>query len=338
MVNDGNIMQNLLPQATEHPSYEITKVTYSCTYLTVGGILGLITYLLLSQTPLGKIVDTDYKKGNISSISKQAQAYAATSGVISAFATLIVLWGNSEYDPSAVTVLTTATVIFVLPIESLFRGLDYKQIMWPVILAGIGAVVVMLPGAELKTLQAGGIILAIITLLLIKNLLSGFEEVISGDGATLSDATSFSFWRFFWLAFAGAIISVGVVVITGQYEEYKFAVKSMVTNIPYWVVLTMIFVFMGMGWKQVAKKPKFKLSITEVVMISSFSGFVSAVYTAVVNWVWPETFPEAPLSLGHWIVRFIGIGILVLGMYWATKIKQQRKENEQESERENKNV
>ena len=85
-----------------------------------------------------------------------------------------------------------------------------------------------------------------------------------------------------------------------------------------WITLTMFFVFLGVGLKLVAKK---KNAVSLVLVVLSLQIVLGFPITIVGSWLKPGLFGAVPTSLTVWLVRLVGAGLIILGVYILRKKK-----------------
>lgn len=295
-INDSHIMHNIIVAADPFTAVMV--------YLTVGGWVGLGINWLLCQTPAGKIVDPSFTK--IEGIGSKAQLSAILAGVIGAASTLFMLWGSQLYDPSVVLPLSNAAILFVVIWEVITGKEKFSIVAWPTLLVVCGAFLASVDVSSGFYISLAGLVI----LLFFKNIISAAGEILEQTGVVASNATSFNFWRFFWLTIAGTIIAVVVSAIRGTLGVY-FATLTFVPVALPWILLTMVLVFFGQGLKNVAKK---YTTVSRVTMVMTLPIILGAPLTLIVNGLWPGIFVEAPIEFAQWLTRFVGAVLIFWGI------------------------
>lgn len=303
-VNDAHILHNIIVSTDQF--------TVVVAYLTVGGWFGLLINWGLCHTPAGKLVDPTFQK--IKGIGSKAQLSAFLAGTIGAGSTLFMLWGSQLYDPSVILPLSNVTILFVVIWEVITGKVRFSEIVWPAILVISGAFMASVSVSAGFYISVAGLII----LLFCKNIISAVGEILEQTGVLASNATSFNFWRFFWLTISGTIIAVVVSLFRGMFDVYLTTLTSMLPALP-WILLTMVLVFFGAGLKNVSKK---HTTVAAVTMIMTLPIVLGAPLTILVNRLWPDTFKEAPVQPIDWLIRFVGAVLILWGI---SKLPKQKK-------------
>lgn len=302
MVNDSHIMHNII--VSTDPFSAVMA------YLTVGGWAGLLLNWIFCQTPLGKIIDPSFT--GISRMNPKAQLSAFLSGAIGALSTLFLLWGSQIFDPSLVLPLGNIAIFFVFVYEVIRGKVEFRKAILPVSLVIVGAMMFTYnPVAGVFISITGFFVLVVL-----KNGISAIGEILEQTGVLSGDATSFGFWRFFWLTIVATILAVTMSFIRGQFGVYVLALKAAFIGLP-WIALTMFLVFFGVGLKNATKKYTI---VSNVMMYMTIPVVLGLPLTLLVNYVWPGTFVGMtfePLTIG---LRLVGAVLILIGLVKTSKI------------------
>lgn len=310
-VNDSYITQNLISSED--------KLLISSTYLVIGGVMGLVINLTLSRTVLGQVIDPAF--GKIAIPSTKVLLYAMVCGFLSAFSTLLLLWGSSLYDPGIVGVLAGTTVLFVMLWE-LFKGrIRLSDYIFPALLVFIGVF------ASTATTGLKFSLISILLLLIGKNAVAAASSLISKEAVAKDNATNFTFWRFLFLTLSGVVIATIIASIRGNIDDLGHLITaSFGTMFPY-VVFTMCLVYFSNGFQAVSTKHK---SVTMISIIGSLPIGLSFLLSLLVNELWSGSFKDLPSDSLLIMIRILGILIIIAGISSLNFRQKKLKESELE--------
>jgi len=293
--NDVHIVQNVLE--TSDPFIP------AIVYLTIGAWIGVIINLILSLTPLGKVVDADFVA--LDWMSLRAQRFAFYAGLMSAAAQLFLLWGAGSIDPGALLPLSNVSLLFIVLYETWKGKIDIKEFALPALLVMLGAFLVALGSAGGWAISLLGL-----SLPLIKSLFAAASRILEQKGTKISDGTNFSFWRFFWLAVTGTVMSIVTAVSFGKWDQFVEVILTKVPSALPWIMFTMFLVYFSVGIGNTAKK---YLALSEIHVVMSLPVVLGIPATLLVNWMWPGTF-SVPTDPGVWVMRSIGAVLVLWGV------------------------
>jgi hypothetical protein len=303
MVNDNHIVQNVIKSADDFSS--------AMAYLTLGGWVGLALNWLFCQTPIGRVIDPSFVK--LTGMSARSQWSAFGAGAIGALSTLFLLWSFQYSDPSVILPLSNITILYVFAFELITGRLNWRQAWLPVVLVVSGTLLFtydILVGSALSGI-------GFLTIVVFRNMIAGVGELLEGAGVISDNATSFGFWRFFWLTIVGTVLAITTTLVRGQMDNYLQALVSTWDGIG-WIVLTMFFVFFGMGLKNAAKK---YVSVSKVMSYMTISIVLALPVTLLVNYLAPGTFEGVSTDWMTMLLRFGGAILIVWGIvkFWSNK-------------------
>lgn len=295
-LGDGYVMSHLIISPD--------KLISTLVYLTLGSVVGLSINYVLCQTPLGRVVDKSFK--SIGGMSKSAHFKALISGILSALATGIYLWSLRTLDPSIVIPLTSLTIMYIALVETLKGKIKFWSILPSILLVLAGVGIASFNETANWALTGG----ALITVLLGYNVVNAISELASKGGVDDSDAVSYGFWRFFWLAVAAIAIAVGTSLALGQFSVYLSLLFASLKAVPF-IALVMAVVFFANAWANrglaLSDATTKNLVMTGQVILSVFA-------TVLVSFLLPGIFPAAPVTILQWIFRLIGAALLMWGI------------------------
>jgi len=144
----------------------------------------------------------------------------------------------------------------------------------------------------------------------ISNGLAALSEVVEQKGTRQSDGVNFYVWRFLWLAITGTLLAIVVSVIRGQFNLLLSTINSGLHYLP-WIALTMLFVFLGIGMKLVAKKHD---AVSVVLIVYSIQMVLAYPITLVGNAILPGVFGQIPMGVWIWVIRSAGAALMIWGV------------------------
>lgn len=295
-IGDGYVMGQLIVSQD--------KLISTLVYLTLGALTGLTINFILCQTPFGRLVDKSFK--SIRGVSKRAHVTAIISGVFSAMATGIYLWSLRTLDPSLVIPLTSLTILYIAFVEALRGRIKFGYVLPSVVLVLLGVGIASFNEAANWAVTGG----TLITMLLIYNVVNAVSELASKEGVDASDAVSYGFWRFFWLTVAAVIIAIGTSIALGQFTVFLSLLFASLNAIPF-IVLVMLVVFFANAWANrglaLSNATTKNLVMTGQVILSVFA-------MVLVTALFPGIFPAAPATLLQWVLRGVGVALLMWGV------------------------
>jgi len=275
------------------------------TYLIFGAWIGTICMLFYNRL-FGKWIDGDYPGFNFG--TRKVQTFALISGAIAAGSTTFCLMGNQSLDPSLVTALSNLSIIYLVGYDILRRNISFKDIVVPMALVVLGSVFASV------TKISGGFeitLLGILILLVGRCGTDAVEKIVRQQGVWKSDAVTFNFWRFLWLAVCGTIMAVVIAIVRGSLEKLVTLLRVIALPALPWVLLTMSFVFFFSTLLQKGLKTG---AVSKVTMVVNFQIVLGIPLTLFANYLWPGVFGEIPSDLSVWIIRLVGSVLVVLGV------------------------
>ena len=304
LANDTFIMHQII--LSEDP---FTAVS---TYLIFGGWVGTLCFLVYN-TLLGKWLDRDYPGFNFGTWGMQL--LALVSGAIAAGSTAFCLAGNQNLDPSLVTALSNLSILYLIFYDWVGGRVALVKVWLPALLVIGGSILASV------TRLAGGFeitLLGILILLVGRCGTDALEKVVRKLGGERSDAVTFTFWRMFWLSVTGTIFAVAVAFARGTYGELTALLGSVWWTALPWVLLTMFFVFFFSTLLQKALKTE---EVSKVSMVLSLQIALGIPLTLAADRLWPGIFGEIPSDLYVWVLRFVGVVLMIWGAIrlWSEK-------------------
>lgn len=277
-------------------------LTAAFAYLTVGGWTGVISGLIFSLIFGKRLLDRDFNGLVIRNSELHKQALI--SGAISAGGTLFLLWGNQLGDPSMLIALGNGVIVYTALYDIFTRQASGRQLIVPILLVIVGGALAAFSGSFYVTF------LGILMVGVISNGLTALSEVVEQKGARASDGVNLFVWRFFWLATTGTALAYVVTTFRGYTAMWVATMQNLLLYLP-WVVLTMFFVFLGIGLKLVLKKTN---TISVVLLIMSVQIILGYPITLLGDSVHPGLFGEIPTDIAVWAIRVIGALLMIVGI------------------------
>jgi len=276
-------------------------------YLIIGAWTGLLSSLLFSVLFGKRLIDPDFVRLELNRKAFNKQAIIA--GTITAGSTLFLLLGNQLGDPSVLIALGNAVIIYTLAYDAITKQVTINQIILPALLVITGSMMSSYSGSLEITL------LGLLFVFVVSNGLTAVSEIVEQTGCRASDGVNFFVWRFLWLAITGTSIALIVSFIRGYFGLLLNGLVDGVQYIP-WIALTMLFVFLGIGMKLVAKKND---AVSVVLIVYSVQMILSYPITIAGNWIIPGVFGQLPTDIWIWIVRIAGTILMIWGVYRLRK-------------------
>lgn len=283
------------------------SLTAAFAYLIVGGWTGVTASLCFSLILGKKLIDPEFTKLIIKNPEMHKQAFI--SGGISAGSTLFLLLGNQLGDPSVLIALANLTVVYTLLYDTWKRQANLRQLFVPTIITVMGGMMAAFNGSLSITA------LGLFYVLIVSNGLDAASKISQQQGVRCSDAVSFFIWRFFWLATTGTILAIFVSSLRGYSTLLLETVRTGLAHMP-WIILTMFFVFLGMGLQLFLQKTQ---AISVVLLIFSTQLFFSYPITFAGNVLRPGAFGSLPDAEAVWAVRMVGAVLIVWGVFQLRK-------------------
>lgn len=286
------------------------SLTAAFAQLILNGWIGVCASIFFSLIFGKKLIDPQFSKLKINNLKMHRQALI--SGGISAGSTLFLLLGNQLGDPSVMIALANLTVVYTLLYDILKRQIEPQRIFLPASLTVIGGMMAAYNGSLSITA------LGIFYIVVVSNGLTAASQISEQQGVRCSDSVNFFVWRFFWLAMTATILAVVVCFINGYLALLFETVKSGVIYLP-WIVVTMFFVFLGVGLKLYLQKTQ---AVSFVLLILSTQLVLAYPITFFSNAFQPGIFGNIPSHPLVWIIRILGAALIVLGISQISRNKQ----------------
>lgn len=277
-------------------------------YFVFAGWLGVICFLIFALTFGKKLVDPEFARLSFRGESKNMQLFAFLSGAIAAGGTLFNLWANKYIDPATAIALGSMIIVYTCFYDVLAKEVRLASIILPAVLVTIGGMLSSYSG-PLQFSLAGLLLMG-----LLSNGLFAVSEVTEQKGVRQTDGVNFTFWRFFWLATIGTIIAIVVSLVRGNFSVLTSTISNASRYFPFFI-LTMLFVFLGIGLKLTAKK---RGAISVVLMVLTGQIVLGYLLTFIGNAIVPGLFGALP-GVSVWIVRSFGSILLIGGIFILRK-------------------
>lgn len=297
LVNDTYIMHQVIVAED--------AFTAVSAYLIFGGWVGTLCFLIYNAF-LGKWLDHDYPGFNFGTL--EMQILALISGTIAASSTALCLAGNQSLDPSLVTALANLSILYLVLYDWVGKRVSWTKIKLPALLivgGSIFASVTRLTGGLKVTL------FGILILLVGRCGTDALEKIVRQRGGKRSDAVTFTFWRMFWLSVTGTVFVIAIALTRGTSYELTTLLRTIWKPALPWVLLTMLFVFFFNTLLQKAMKT---WVLSKISMVVSLQIALGIPLTLIADHLWPGVFGEIPTDFNVWMLRAVGVLLMILGV------------------------
>lgn len=282
------------------------ELTAAFAYLIIGAWTGVALSIPLSIVLGRRILDPEF--GGFVIRNRRLHAAAIATGLLSAASTLFILWGNQYSDPSVLIALSSLVLVYTIFYEVTRGRISLRKVGAPALLAIIGGILASASGSVKAT------IIGLLLVLVLSNGLDAVSNLLEREGTLASDGVNFFVWRFFWLAVFGTAGGFLIAPIRGTTELLFSTIAEGINVIPV-IMVTMVLVFFGMGFKFVAQKGG-GVSVVLIVRMSTI--ILGYPITFLGYLVAPGAFGELPTDISIWLVRLLGAVLIVLGI-WRLK-------------------
>lgn len=292
----------------------VDKLTAASAYLIVGGWTGVVCSIVFSLLFGRRVIDPDFAGFMFRNKGMHIQAFV--TGGISAFATLGILRGSQEADPSVIIAFGSLTVLMTAFYDVFKKQLALRKFWLPGIVAVLGCTLATFGGSLSAT------IVVVVSILLVNNPLTAASEIFEQTGTRASDGVNFFVWRFFWLAITGTIATIAVALARGYSSMLLNTVVGAISSgsTMIWIALTMLCVYLGIGLKLVAKK-KEGVAVSHVfILVLSTQILLGIPITIIGDRIQPEIFGVVPTEPSVWIVRLAGVALVSWGIFRLRKV------------------
>lgn len=316
----SNAITNALDNFTIHNLITAEdKITAAFAYLILLGWTGTIVVSILSVAIGKRTIDEDFTGIKVNSISMQFTAFL--SGLTIALSSFFTMLAHQIGDPSVIAALSNLTIIYTLLYDVWKGQVKLNILLLPVMITIIGGMMSAFNGSLEIT------ILGFFFVVVMSNGFRAFGEIIQQKGVRGrgSDSLNFFIWNFFWLAFTGTIIAF---IVSAQRGYLSLLLETIVRgslNL-HWVILTMFFVFFGVGLKLYLKKSQ---AVSVVLVILSLNVVLSYPITFIGNWFQQGVFGQLPSNPIIWTIRIMGSFLIIWGIFKLNKQKQLIKNQKQ---------
>ncbi len=309
-VNDNLIMHNVILC----PEDKFTAVSF---YLMMGGWIGVICNYGYSVF-LGKKIDKEYAGFNVGNF--KMQIFAFTAGILSASSTVFYLVGSQNLDPSLVLCLANISILYLVIYDVLLKYIKIQEVILPAL--------IVIAGSALSSITrlSGGMqitLLGITVLLLGRYLTMSCQQIIKQRGVRASDAVIFHFWRFVWLSFSGTCLML-IIAFSRDKLDLLIAMRKLVFPTLPWILVTMFFVFFSSVLENKAIKTG---AVSKVALILNSQIVMGIPLTLMGDVFKPGVFGEIPREPFVWLIRLIGVLLIILGITFLAKKRKEASHN-----------
>lgn len=299
LANDTFIMHNVIV----YPADTFTAVAF---YLITGGWIGFLCMLVYASTIGRRLIDKNYT--GLTFGTRKMQLLALVSGTISAGSTAFCLIGNQALDPSLVIALSAASVVYLAIYDFCKKRTDIKSIIVPILLVAVGSFF-----SSVTNLSGGFVItwFGILIMIVGRCGTDALENVVSQEGGNHTDSLNFVLWRFFWLALSGTVIMLLIAFARGKIDELIEMRYVFIPALP-WILLTMFLVFFSLSLRQKAMENN--TAVSKINLVLNFKTALGIPIALCINAVYPGIFGNLPLDLYVWVIRALGVSLIIWGV------------------------
>jgi hypothetical protein len=280
-------------------------LTATLAYLVIGSWTGLITSIFYSMFLGKKLIDPAFERIVFNNVEMHRKAFIV--GSISSGSTLFFLLGNQLGDPSVMIALTNLIVVYTIFYDIRKKEIHLsKALLLAIALMTIGGIASAFNGSIAIT----G--LGLFYVVIVSNGLDAYSEVMEKEGVKVegSDSVNFFILRFFWLATTGTAIAIVTSLMRGYSDLLVQTIYKSLVYLP-WVIITMFFVFIGIGLRQYLKKAE---AVSIVLLLFSPQIIFGYPITLIANLVQPGVFGAIPNDANIWSIRLIGSIFIISGI------------------------
>lgn len=236
------------------------KTIAACAYLTLGGWVGVATFVIVAKLAGRSIVDEHYRGFALG--GAVMQKHAVFSGLTAALSTGFYLVALQTYDAAIVAALRASQVIWVI----CYKHFCYRDKTPASVVLGPAALMVL--GIAISNFSLAISAQVLLLVFLLSAPLGAVSEVEDEMAATASNATLTTIWRFVYLSTFGTVLSLLYAMYSGKFALYLMLLAERASEaLPYLIGL-MFFVFFANGLRARAKVHP-KMDTSEVMIISN---------------------------------------------------------------------
>ncbi len=277
--------------------------TAASAYFVIGAWLGVLTSYLFVSFWGKRVIDQEF-----SSIQKpkhnKMHAYAFGVGILAALGTIFNLWGNQFGDPSSLIALSMAITLFTTLYDVFKKHITLRRVIIPTALIFLGSITAAYNGSLRFTFME------ILLVGIFSNMFYAIAELAEKNGINAGDGANFFFWRFLWLATSGTLLLTSIALIRHTQQLLFATILGSLEYSP-WFILTMFFVFIGVGLKFAAKKTG---AVSIILLILSSQIIFGLLITIIGHFISPGIFGLTALTPDFLITRVIGVALLICGL------------------------
>jgi len=294
------------------------KMTSSFAFLIVGSWIGSILGFPFAFIAGKRFIDKDFSGLELKSVL--FHKWALISGLFGAIFTFFYLWGFLISDPSVVTALLGATILFLAGYEVKRGKITIRDFLLPAFLVLIGNLMASYTGNGKFTF------FSILIVGVLASLFNACSKLAFQKGASIDrkpDPVNFMVWRFVWFAIVATPLAFLVSAIFGNVSLLLQLIQEGFFKIGWAIIILMFVVFIGEG---VSNFLLTKNAASSVILATSIHIPFSYPFTFLGEAIKPGLY-GTPLINDQivWIVRIIGAIFIAAGIYWLEL--QRSKEN-----------
>ncbi len=275
-------------------------VMAALSYLVAGSVIGTPLSILFALL-FGRILKPGFKR--IEFKNRVMHKQAAWAGILGAFFTFFILWGNQYGDPGMVSALSSIVILIAIIIDWRKKRIKLDQAIVPGLLVLCGSLI----AASYKIALGWQSILLVGVIAVLFRAKMEFSEQ---DGSIAADEVSMFVWRWIWLTGVSVVGSFIYALATGNLNMLINGIFLAKSALP-WILLLIFSVFVGMVMKF---KAKIKTTVTEVLLILAFIPVAVFVFNLItrVSLSWFTLF-RSPSSIEEWLLRVGGAILIAIG-------------------------
>lgn len=293
------------------------KVVAACVFLTLGGTIGLIVFIVLAHTQFGRILDSRYTRFSWGTVRFQANALiGGVSGAISTGLYLLAL--QKGYDAATVVALASSQILWILGYEYWKSKIDIslKKVVGPAFLMIAGVWV----GEGLSRPSFEVFVLVFV----MSALLGGISDVHDKIAAEESSATLATVWRSIYLGITGTALSF---IYVSHIDKMSLYVDMLWIGLQYAVpliALLMTVAFFTNGWGARAKA-HLDMGASKVVLISNLKIVGVLLALGALNFLFGlSEFGQLPTDMFLLMRKILGAGVITASVLYLVKNTSQR--------------
>jgi hypothetical protein len=219
-------------------------------------------------------------------------------------------------DPSLVVPLTSLAVVYISVVEAIRGRISFRRVLPSLFLVLLGVAVFF----YVTITGNWQLLIPVLAMILLgHNTLNALSEVISKDAIDASDAVSFNFWRFLWLAVSGVLISLVLVIYLGKFDVYLGLLTKTALSFEFLVFVSVLMIVVFFAQALASRGVALSDATTKNIIMTG-TIVLSVFATLLASFLLPQYFEFKDVSSLDWVLRFIGAGLLTWGIVLVRKL------------------